>query len=50
MDDSLLNDYFDKVLLPLYPNISKRASFDAVTGMDAPCFESFETSLTVALS
>jgi hypothetical protein len=28
MDDSLLNDYIDKVLLPLYPNISKHATFD----------------------
>jgi hypothetical protein len=26
MDDSLLNDYIDKVVLPLYPNISKQAS------------------------
>ena len=49
MDDSLLNDYIDKVLLPLYPNISKRASFDAVTGKSAPCFESFETSLTLII-
>ncbi len=32
MDDSLLNNYIDDVLLPLYPNIAKRASFDAATG------------------
>ena len=28
MDDSLLNDYIDNVVLPLYPNIAKYASFD----------------------
>jgi hypothetical protein len=32
MDDSLLNNYIDDVLLPLYPNIAKYASFDATTG------------------
>ena len=39
MDDSLLNDYIDKVLLPLYPNIAKEAAFDAVTGklLPPPC-------------
>ncbi|KAI2493544.1 hypothetical protein MHU86_21011 [Fragilaria crotonensis] len=29
MDDSLLNSYIEDVLLPLYPNINKTASFDA---------------------
>ena len=29
MDDTLLNDYIDNVVLPLYPNIAKYASFDA---------------------
>ena len=34
MDDSLLNNYIEDVLLPLYPNMCKTASFDA-TGKDA---------------
>ena len=29
MDDSLFNDYIERVMLPLYPNISKTARFDA---------------------
>lgn len=29
MDDSLFNDYIERVVLPLYPNISKEARFDA---------------------
>ena len=29
MDDSLFNDYVERVVLPLYPNISKTAKFDA---------------------
>ena len=41
MDDSLLNDYIDKVVLPLYPNISKQASFDAKTGNKACSLYSF---------
>ena len=32
MDDSLLNDYIEKVILPLYPNISKTAAFNPTTG------------------
>jgi hypothetical protein len=32
MDDSLFNDYIDRVILPLYPNISKTAMFDVNTG------------------
>ena len=32
MDDSLFNDYVERVVLPLYPNISKHARFDAITG------------------
>ena len=28
MDDSLFNDYVERVVLPLYPNISKTAKFD----------------------
>ena len=28
MDDSLLNDFINQVILPLYPNISKTAAFD----------------------
>ena len=32
MDDSLFNDYVDRVILPLYPNISKTAMSDANTG------------------
>lgn len=32
MDDSLLNYYIDEIILPLFPNISKHASFDAATG------------------
>jgi len=32
MDDSLLNSYIEQVILPLFPNISKRSSFDAETG------------------
>ena len=34
MDDSLLNNYIEDVLLPLYPNMCKTASFDA-TGKDS---------------
>ena len=29
MDDSLFNDYVERVVLPLYPNISKTAKFDS---------------------
>jgi hypothetical protein len=29
MDDSLFNDYIERVVLPLYPNISKEVRFDA---------------------
>ena len=32
MDDSLLNEYIDKVILPLYPNIAKTAAFEPTTG------------------
>jgi hypothetical protein len=32
MDDSLFNDYVERVVLPLYPNISKTAKFDPNTG------------------
>jgi hypothetical protein len=32
MDDSLLNDYIEKVIVPLYPNMHKTAVFDPVTG------------------
>ena len=32
MDDSLLNDYINQVILPLYPNISKTAAFNPITG------------------
>jgi hypothetical protein len=42
MDDSLLNNYIDDALLPLYPNIAKHASFDASTGKQVlahVCFE-----------
>ncbi len=32
MDDTLFIDYIERVVLPLYPNISKTAEFDPVTG------------------
>ncbi len=32
MDDSLLNDYINQVILPLYPNISKATAFEPTTG------------------
>jgi hypothetical protein len=32
MDDSLLNEYIEKVRVPLYPNMHKTAVFDSVTG------------------
>ena len=32
MDDTLLNHYIEKVIIPLYPNMSKTAEFDPVTG------------------
>ena len=35
MDDSLFNDYIERVILPLYPNISRTASFDPETGKKA---------------
>jgi hypothetical protein len=34
MDDSLLNSYIENILLPLYPNMCKTASFDS-TGKDS---------------
>ncbi|KAI2493030.1 hypothetical protein MHU86_21504 [Fragilaria crotonensis] len=32
MDDSLLNNYIETVIVPLYPNMHKTAIFDPVTG------------------
>jgi hypothetical protein len=32
MDDSLFNDYIERVILPLYPNIAKTARFDPTSG------------------
>jgi hypothetical protein len=32
MDDTLLNDYIERVIVPLYPNMHKTAVFDPVTG------------------
>ena len=32
IDDSLLNEYIDKVILPLHPSISKIAAFEPTTG------------------
>jgi hypothetical protein len=32
MDDSLLNNYINKVILPLYPNITKTSAFEPTTG------------------
>ena len=32
MDDSLLNQYIEQVIIPLYPNMNKIAIFDPVTG------------------
>jgi hypothetical protein len=32
MDDSLLNQYIESVIVPLYPNMHKTAIFDPVTG------------------
>ena len=32
MDDLLFNDYIERIVLPLYPNISKHARFDPNTG------------------
>jgi hypothetical protein len=32
MDDSLLNDYIERVIVPLYPNMNKTAVFDPITG------------------
>jgi hypothetical protein len=32
MDDTLLNKYIETVIVPLYPNMSKNAEFDSVTG------------------
>ena len=32
MDDSLLTDYINQVVLPLYPNISKTTAFEPTTG------------------
>jgi hypothetical protein len=32
MDDSLFNDYIERVILPLYPNISRTATFDNESG------------------
>ena len=32
MDDLLRNDYIEKVIVPLYPNMHKKAVFDPLTG------------------
>ena len=32
MDDSLFNDYVERVVLPLFPNINKVPKFDPDTG------------------
>jgi hypothetical protein len=32
MDDTLLNDYIERVIVPLYPNMNKTAVFDPTTG------------------
>jgi hypothetical protein len=32
MDDSLFNDYIERVVLPLFPNISETTKFDPITG------------------
>jgi hypothetical protein len=32
IDDSLFNDFIERVILLLYPNKSRTASFDAKTG------------------
>jgi hypothetical protein len=32
MDDTLLNNYFERVIVPLYPNMNRTAVFDPVTG------------------
>ncbi|KAI2498179.1 hypothetical protein MHU86_16322 [Fragilaria crotonensis] len=32
MDDTLLNQYIETVIVPLYPNIHKTAEFDPITG------------------
>ena len=32
MDDSLLNEYIETVIVPLYPNMNKTAIFDPVSG------------------
>ena len=32
MDNTLLNDYIERVIFPLYPNMAKVAEFDPVTG------------------
>jgi hypothetical protein len=32
MDDSLLNDYVKKMIVPLYPNMHKTSVFDPLTG------------------
>ena len=32
MDDTLLNDYIERVIFPLYPNMAKVAEFDPATG------------------
>ncbi len=32
MDDTLLNDYIEQVIFPLYPNMVKVAEFQQVTG------------------
>jgi len=32
MDDTLLNDYIERVIVPLYPNMNKTAVFDPITG------------------
>ena len=33
MDDTLFNDYVDRIVLPLFPNIAKTTKFDPRTGM-----------------
>jgi hypothetical protein len=32
MDDTLLNEYIETVIVPLYPNMNKTAVFDPIMG------------------
>jgi len=44
MDDACFYDYIERAVLPLYPNISKPASFDPSTGKNSEYISSLNST------